>query len=89
MSISSVGSSFNYISPQSAVRETAATSRAAEAVKSAVDTPDDWPPRTASQRRAEQLDRTAYGRLIAAQEEAASRPRISSRSAAAAYAGRG
>lgn len=86
MSVSSVGSSFNHIPPQSAARETAATARAAEAAKSAVDTPDDWPPRTASQRRSEQLDKTAYGRLIAAQEEAASRPRISSRSATAAYA---
>lgn len=88
MAITSVGSSFNQIQPLQAVRETAASSRVREAADASVDGSKDWPPRTASQMRAEQLDKTAYGRLIAAQEEAASRPAVSARSAAAAYATR-
>lgn len=86
MAITSVGSSFNQIPPVQAARETAASSRVREAADASVDTAKDWPPRTASQKRAEQLDRTAYGRLIAAQEEAASRPAVSARTATERYA---
>lgn len=87
MSITSIGSSFDQIPPKSVARETAASSRAQEAASASVDkSSQDWPPRTASQKRAEQLDKSAYGRLVAAQEEAAAKPAVSSRSAAAAYA---
>lgn len=86
MTITSVGSSFDHISPALAVRDTGGSARAKEAADTAVDKSNDWPPRTASQKRTEQLDKSAYGRLIAAQEEAAAKPRVSSRSAAEAYA---
>lgn len=89
MTITSVGSSFDQISPARAVRDTGGEARAQEAADAAVDKASrDWPPRTASQRRTEQLDRTAYGRLIAAQEEASSKPAVSSHTAASTYARR-
>ncbi|NLH81223.1 MAG: hypothetical protein GX458_10340 [Phyllobacteriaceae bacterium] len=87
MTINSVGSSFDYVSPARAVRDTGGAARAQEAIDTAVDKGNnDWPPRTASQKRTEQLHQTAYGRLIAAQEEASAKPAVSSRSASAAYA---
>lgn len=90
MSITSIGSSFDQIPPQRVARETAASTRAQEAASDSVDkSSQDWPPRTASQKRTEQLDKSAYGRLVAAQEEAASTPSVSSKTAAAAYAAAG
>jgi hypothetical protein len=86
MSVSSIGSSFNQIQPAQAVRGPAVASRAAEAASTAVDRADDWPPRTASEMRAAQLDKSAYGKLIAAQEEAASRPSVTARTAVERYA---
>lgn len=88
MTINSVGSSFDYIPPVRAARETAATARAAEASESSAGKRDDWPPRLASEKAQEARRSTIYGRLVAAQEEAASKPRISSQDAARAYAGR-
>lgn len=89
MSINSVGSSFNHIPPVRAARETAASARVAEANDTATDrasrADDDWPPRVASEKVREQLQTTVYGRLVAAQEEATSRPRISSHDASRAY----
>lgn len=91
MTINSVGSSFDHIPPVRAARETAATARAAEASESSAAQParvaDDWPPRLASEKAEEARLGTVYGRLVAAQEEAASRPSISSQDAAKAYAG--
>ncbi len=87
MSITSVGSSFDHVSPARAVRDTGGVARAQEAVDASVDKSSEWhPARTASQVRSEQLDKTAFGRLIAAQEESASKPAVSSRRASAAYA---
>lgn len=87
MTITSIGSSFDQIPPQRVARETAASSRVQEAADASVDkSSSEWLPRTASEKRSAQLDKSAYGRLVAAQEEAASQPAVSSRSAAAAYA---
>lgn len=89
MSIGSVGSSFNVIQPIRAARETAASARVAEAATASVDGDDagskDWLPRTASDLAAEKLQSTAIGRLVAAQEEATSRPQVSSHDASKAY----
>jgi len=89
MSIGSVGSSFNVIQPVRAARETAASARVAEAATASVDGDtggsQDWLPRTASDVAAEKLASTAIGRLVAAQEEATSRPRVSSQDASKAY----
>ncbi|MCE1234922.1 MAG: hypothetical protein LWW93_01060 [Hyphomicrobiales bacterium] len=87
MSITSVGSSFDQISPRTVARETAASARAEEAKSTSVDAgSNDWPPRTASEKRTAQLEKTALGRLVAAQEEANSKPAVSTRTAASAYA---
>jgi hypothetical protein len=89
MSIGSVGSSFNVIQPIRAARETAASARAAEAATASVDNgasgSKDWLPRTASDLASEKLQSTAIGRLVAAQEEATSRPGVSSHDASKAY----
>lgn len=89
MSISSVGSSFNVIQPVRAARETAASARAAEAQSDSTDgtaaAASNWPPRTASEIATETQMSTPYGRLVAAQEEATSRPRVSSQDASKAY----
>lgn len=93
MSINSVGSSFTHVPLVSAARETAASARAAEAADASVTAAssgagaNDWPPRLASERAQERRLSTVYGRLVAAQEEAASKPKISSHDAARAYSG--
>lgn len=88
MSITSVGSSFDQISPRTVARETAASARAEEAKTASVDAgSNDWPPRTASEQRTAKLEKTALGRLVVAQEEANSQPAVSSRTAASVYAG--
>lgn len=86
MSITSVGSSFDQISPRTVARETAASARAEEAKSTSVDAGSgDWPPRTTSEKLVALLEKSALGRLVAAQEEASSKPSVSSHSAASAY----
>lgn len=90
MSITSIGSSFSHVPPVQAVRETAASARVEEAVQQSVDKgASDWPPKLGSEMRAERQASTAWGRLVAAQEEATSSPSIEPRDASAAYRGRG
>lgn len=90
MTINSIGSSFDYIPPAQAARETSGSARVAEASEISTDktssTASDWPPRLASEKLQERRMSTVYGRLVAAQEEATSRPRVSSQDAARAYA---